>query len=50
MANIGLDTDLKSIFSEKNIDYKLIENEINLERLNNNPVKVNSTQIKDLFL
>ena len=50
MANIGLDTDLKSIFSEKNIDYKLIENDINLERLNNNPVKVNSTQIKDLFL
>ena len=25
MANIGLDTDLKSIFSEKNIDYELIE-------------------------
>lgn len=50
MANIGLETDLKSIFSEKNIDYDLIENDINLERLNNNPVKVNSTQIKDLFL
>ena len=50
MSNIGLETDLKSIFSEKNIDYKLIENDINLERLNNNPVKVNSTQIKDLFL
>ena len=49
MINIGLDTDLKSIFSKKNIDYKLIKKEINLERLNNNPVKVNSSQIEDLF-
>ena len=49
MINIGLETNLKSIFSKKNIDYELIKNEINLERLNNNPVKVNSNQIKDLF-
>jgi len=49
MTNIGLETNLKSIFSKKNIDYELIKKEINLERLNNNPVKVNSSQIEDLF-
>ena len=49
MANIGLETNLKSIFSKKNIDYDLIKKEINLERLNNNPVKVNSSQIENLF-
>ena len=49
MINIGLETNLKSIFRKKNIDYELIKNEINLERLNNNPVRVNSNQIKDLF-
>ena len=50
MLNIGLKIDLKTIFSEKKISYELISNDINLERLNNNPVKVNSAQIKDLFL
>ena len=49
MANIGLEDNLKSIFSKKNIDYELIKKEINLERLNNNPVKVNSSQIENLF-
>ena len=49
MTNIGLEANLKSIFSKKNIDYELIKKEINLERLNNNPVKVNSSQIEDLF-
>ena len=49
MANIGLETNLKSIFRKKNIDYGLIKKEINLERLNNNPVKVNSSQIENLF-
>ena len=49
MTNIGLETNLKSIFSKKNIDYELIKKEINLERLNNNPVKVNSSQIENLF-
>ena len=49
MANIGLEANLKSIFSKKNIDYELIKKEINLERLNNNPVKVNSSQIENLF-
>ena len=49
MVNIGLEANLKSIFSKKNIDYELIKKEINLERLNNNPVKVNSSQIENLF-
>ena len=49
MANIGLEANLKSIFRKKNIDYELIKKEINLERLNNNPVKVNSSQIENLF-
>ena len=49
MTNVGLETNLKSIFRKKNIDYDLIKKEINLERLNNNPVKVNSSQIEDLF-
>ena len=49
MRNTGLDTDLKSIFSNKDIDYELIKNEINLERLNNNPVKVSQNQIENLF-
>ena len=49
MTNVGLETNLKSIFSKKNIDYELIKKEINLERLNNNPVKVNSSQIENLF-
>ena len=49
MSNIGLEANLKSIFSKKNIDYELIKKEINLERLNNNPVKVNSSQIENLF-
>jgi alcohol dehydrogenase len=49
MTNVGLETNLKSIFRKKNIDYELIKKEINLERLNNNPVKVNSSQIEDLF-
>ena len=49
MTNVGLETNLRSIFRKKNIDYDLINKEINLERLNNNPVKVNSSQIEDLF-
>ena len=49
MTNVGLETNLKSIFRKKNVDYDLIKKEINLERLNNNPVKVNSSQIEDLF-
>jgi alcohol dehydrogenase class IV len=49
MTNVGLETNLKSIFRKKNIDYDLIKKEINLERLNNNPVKVNSSQIENLF-
>ena len=49
MTNVGLETNLRSIFRKKNIDYDLIKKEINLERLNNNPVKVNSSQIEDLF-
>jgi len=49
MINVGLETNLKSIFRKRNIDYDLIKKEINLERLNNNPVKVNSSQIEDLF-
>jgi len=49
MTNVGLETNLKSIFRKRNIDYDLIKKEINLERLNNNPVKVNSSQIEDLF-
>ena len=49
MRNTGLDTDLKSIFSNKDIDYELIKNEINLERLNNNPVRIRPGQIESLF-
>jgi hypothetical protein len=41
---------LKSIYREKDIDYELISNDINLERLNNNPVKIESNQIEELFL
>ena len=42
-------SNLKSIFRKKNIDYELIKKEINLERLNNNPININSSQIEDLF-
>ena len=50
MKSLGLENDLKTIYREKNVDYKLISNDINLERLNNNPIKISSVQIKQLFL
>ena len=50
LNNLGLNNNLKSIYREKNIDYELISNDINLERLDNNPVKIESNQIEELFL
>ena len=50
LNNLGLNNNLKSIYREKDIDYELISNDINLERLNNNPVKIESNQIEELFL
>jgi len=50
LKNLGLNSNLKSIFKEKDIDYQLISEDINLERLNNNPVKIESNQIEELFL
>ena len=49
MIKVGLDVDLPSIFRKTNTSYKLIEDDINLERLSNNPVKISSAQIKELF-
>ena len=46
LNNLGLNNNLKSIYREKDIDYELISNDINLERLNNNPVKIESNQIE----
>jgi alcohol dehydrogenase len=50
MENLSLENDLKSIFREANIEFGSIANDINLERLNNNPVKISSNQIEELFL
>ena len=50
MENLSLENDLKSIFREANIEFSSISNDINLERLNNNPVKISSNQIEELFL
>ena len=50
LNSLGLKNNLKSIYREKDIDYELISNDINLERLNNNPVKIESNQIEELFL
>ena len=50
LTSLGVNNNLKSIYREKDIDYEIISNDINLERLNNNPVKINSNQIEKLFL
>ena len=50
MENLSLENDLKSIFREANIEFGSIANDINLERLNNNPVKIGLNQIEKLFL
>ena len=50
MENLSLENDLKSIFREANIEFGSIANDINLERLHNNPVKISSNQIEELFL
>ena len=50
MDNLNLENDLKSIFREANIEFSSISNDINLERLNNNPVKISFNQIEELFL
>ena len=50
MENLSLENDLKSIFRDANIEFGSIVNDINLERLNNNPVKISSNQIEELFL
>ena len=49
MSTIGLANDLPKIFKEKSINYELIASDINIERLQNNPIKVTSIQIKNLF-
>lgn len=50
MDNLSLENDLKSIFRKASIEFSSISNDINLERLNNNPVKISSNQIEELFL
>ena len=50
MDNLSLENDLKSIFRKASIEFSSISNDINLERLNNNPVKIGSNQIEELFL
>jgi alcohol dehydrogenase class IV len=50
MENLSLENDLKSIFRDANIEFGSIVNDINLERLNNNPVKIGLNQIEKLFL
>ena len=50
MDNLSLENDLKSIFRKASIEFSSISNDINLERLNNNPVKISFNQIEELFL
>jgi len=50
VAILGLKNDLKLIYKEKKVNYNLISDDINLERLNNNPIKIKSHQIQELFL
>lgn len=50
VARLGLKNDLKLIYKENKINFSLISDDINLERLNNNPIKIKSYQIQELFL
>jgi alcohol dehydrogenase len=50
MNQVGLQTDLQVIGIKSNADAQLIEENISLERLNNNPVKVSKEMLRDLLL
>tara|TARA_B100000035_G_scaffold201859_1_gene172678 strand:+ start:1707 stop:1937 length:231 start_codon:yes stop_codon:yes gene_type:complete len=49
MTECGLETDYKKLgLKKKKIILKIIDN-VNLERLSNHPVKINSEDLKSLF-
>ena len=50
MAEIGLETDLRAIGIKTDADVELVEENISLERLNNNPVKVSREMLHHLLL
>jgi alcohol dehydrogenase class IV len=50
MNQIGLQTDLRVIGIKTHAEVQLIEENISLERLNNNPVKVSKEMLRDLLL
>ena len=49
MDSLSLEQDYKKIGIETNVDIEKILNEINLERLSNNPVKLSNKNLRDLF-
>lgn len=49
MGAVGLKSDFRSMGIEKSSDYDLIVNHVNVERLRNNPVKLNKAMLKELF-
>jgi alcohol dehydrogenase class IV len=50
MDEIGLQTDLQVIGIKSDADFKLIEKNISLERLNNNPVKLSEEMLRKLLV
>jgi len=49
MDSLSLEQDYKEIGIETDYDIQQILNEINLDRLNNNPIKLSNKELKDLF-
>jgi len=50
MDRIGLQTDMRALGIKTETDVAMIEKSISLERLSNNPVRVSSEILRDLFL
>jgi alcohol dehydrogenase len=50
MTQIGLQTDLQAIGIKSDAEVQLIESNISLERLNNNPVRVSKQLLRELLL
>lgn len=49
LVNIGLKTEFADIGFKKNTDLKIIYNNLNLERLNNHPIKIDMELVKEIF-
>ena len=50
MSKIGLESNMENIMTLSEYEIEKIISNVNLERLNNNPVRVSKNKLKEIFL